>query len=263
VRVQAVGDQDIFFEVLRALTGQPFNEILDISESLPVVNPEPGDVEEWVTTAMSTNWTVKSAEEQLIASNRTVRARRSGHLPTIDGTISYNHFVTGGVQSFFGGKTDSTVYGLRATLPIYQGGFINSRTKEAQALAERSRQQLADARLTISRDTRNIFRRVATDVVRVEARLKAIKSSESALEATETGYEVGTRNVVDVLRAQETFFRSLYDYADSRYNYMLSLILLKQQAGVLNEEDLAELNQFADPNTVISRITTLSLRSGT
>jgi outer membrane protein len=263
VRVQAVGDQDIFFEVLRALTGQPFNEILDISESLPVINPEPGDVEEWVTTAMSTNWTVKSAEEQLIASNRTVRARRSGHLPTIDGTISYNHFVTGGVQSFFGGKTDSTVYGLRATLPIYQGGFINSRTKEAQALAERSRQQLADARLTISRDTRNIFRRVATDVVRVEARLKAIKSSESALEATETGYEVGTRNVVDVLRAQETFFRSLYDYADSRYNYMLSLILLKQQSGVLNEEDLTELNKFADPNTVISRITTLSLRSGT
>jgi outer membrane protein len=263
IRVQAVGDQDIFFEVLRALTGQPFNEILDISESLPVVDPVPGDVEEWVTTAMATNPTVKSAEEQLIASNRTVRARRSGHLPTIDGTISYNHFVTGGVQSFFGGKTNSTVYGLRATLPIYQGGFINSRTKEAQALAERSRQQLADARLTISRDTRNIFRRVATDVVRVEARIKAIASAESALEATETGYEVGTRNVVDVLRAQENFFRSQYDYADSRYNYMLSLILLKQQSGVLNEEDLAELNQFADPNTVISRITTLSLRSGT
>lgn len=257
IRVQAVGDHDIFFEVLRTLSGQPYNEILDISEELPIVNPAPGDVEEWVTTALATNPTVLAAEQQLVSSERTVRARRSGHLPTIDGTISYSHFVTGGPQSFFGGKTDSTIYGLTATLPIYQGGFVSSRTKEAQALADRSAQLLQDSRLTISRDTRNLFRRVQTDVVRVGARLKAIASAESALEATETGYEVGTRNVVDVLRAQENFFRSQFDYADSRYNYMLSLILLKQRAGVLTEEDLTELNKFADPNTPVERIASL------
>ena len=135
--------------------------------------------------------------------------------------------MTGGPQAFFGGKTDSTVYGLTATLPIYQGGFVSSRTKEAQALADRSAEMLQDSRLRVSRDTRNLFRRVATDVIRVGARLKAIASAESALDATETGYEVGTRNVVDVLRAQENFFRSQFDYADSRYNYILSLILLK------------------------------------
>ena len=259
IRVQAVGDHDIFFEVLRTLTRQPYTEVLDISEDLPIVNPEPGDVEEWVNTALATNPTVLSAEEQLKAAERTVRARRSGHLPTIDGTITFSHFVNGSFASIgtISGKTDTTVYGLTATLPIYQGGFISSRTKEAQALADRSSQLLLDSRLTISRDTRNLFRRVLTDVIRVGARLKAVASSESALEATETGYEVGTRNVVDVLRAQETFFRSQFDYADSRYNDMLSLILLKQRAGVLAPEDLMELNRFADPNAPVARITSL------
>jgi outer membrane protein len=262
VRVQAVGDHDIFFEVLRTLTRQPYNEILDISETLPIVNPEPADVEEWVNVALATNPNVLSAEQQLVAAERTVRARRSGHLPTIDGTIDFRHSVTGG-PNFFGGKTDRTIYGLTATLPIYQGGFVSSRTKEAQALADRSAQLLQDSRLTISRDTRNLFRRVQTDVVRVGARLKAIASAESALEATETGYEVGTRNVVDVLRAQDNFFRSQFDYADSRYNYMLSLILLKQRAGVLSPEDLIELNRFADPSAPVTRIATLQARSGT
>lgn len=263
VRVQAVGDHDIFFEVLRTLTGQPYEEILDISEDLPIVDPEPSNVEEWVNTALAKNPTVLAAEAQLSSAERTVRARRSGHLPTIDGTVTFNHAVVGGPQALFGGKTDTTIYGLTATLPIYQGGFVGSRTKEAQALADRSAQLLQESRLRVSRDTRNLFRRVLTDVVRVGARLKAIASSESALEATETGYEVGTRNIVDVLRAQETFFRSLFDYADSRYNYMLSLILLKQQAGVLAPEDVTDLNQFADPSAPVKRILTLSARSGT
>lgn len=257
IRVQAVGDHDIFFEVLRTLTGEPYNEILNISEELPIIDPDPMNVEEWVTVALQSNPTVLAAESQLVAAERTVRARRSGHLPTVDGTITYRHNVTGGPQSFFGGKTDTTIYGLTATLPLYQGGFISSRTKEAQALADRSAELVQDSRLTISRDTRNLFRRVQTDVVRVGARLKSIASARSALEATETGYEVGTRNVVDVLRAQENYFRSMFDYADSRYNYMLSLILLKQQAGVLAREDIEELNRFADPNAPVTRISSL------
>ncbi|HEY5645138.1 MAG TPA: TolC family protein, partial [Pseudomonadales bacterium] len=86
IRVQAVGDHDIFFEVLRTLTREPYNEILNISEELPIVNPDPGNVEEWVTVALESNPNVLAAESQLVAAERTVRARRSGHLPTIDGT---------------------------------------------------------------------------------------------------------------------------------------------------------------------------------
>ncbi len=106
---------------------------------------------------------------------------------------------------------------------------------------------LLNQQRTVTRDIRNLYQAVATHVVRVRARLKAITSSESALEATETGYEVGTRNIVDVLQAQQLLFRSQFDYADSRYNYVLDLLLLKNTAGALVEDDLRELNSYTDP----------------
>jgi len=259
-RIQAVGDHDIFFERLRTLAGQPYNEIDSISEELPIVNPDPANQDDWVKVAMENNYSILAAESQLTAAQRNIRARRSDHLPTIDGTVSYSHFVTGG-SNFLGGKTDTTVYGLTMTLPIYQGGYINSRTREAQALSDQSAQLLANSRRTVSRDTRNLFQRVATDVVRVKARIRAIASAESALEATETGYEVGTRNIVDVLQVQNRLYLSQFDYADSRYNYILGLFLLKQQAGTLNDKDLYELNTFSDENAPIKRVVSLKERS--
>ena len=138
-------------------------------------------------------------------------------------------------------------------LPIYQGGFTHSRRKEARALADQARDELLNQQLTVTRDARSLFQTVATDVVRVGARLKAIASSQSALEATETGYEVGTRNIVDVLQAQQRLYASQFDYADSRYNYVIDLMALKQVAGALVEEDVAELNQFADSSNPVLR----------
>ena len=127
-------------------------------------------------------------------------------------------------------------------------------------MAEQAREDLLNQQLTVSRDTRNLFQMVATDVVRVGARMKAIASSESALEATETGYEVGTRNIVDVLQAQQRLFASQFDYADSRYNYVIDLMRLKQAAGILNDEDLMELNRFADPADPVTREASLRNR---
>ena len=255
-RIQAEGDHDIFFETLSTLTGRPFSSLDRLSERLPIVNPDPQSEAEWVETALAENYAVRAALAAVSAARRNVRAQRSGHLPTIDATISHNHFVTGG-QSVFGRsgvKTDTTVYGAQITLPLFQGGFTRARTKEAVALADQAREQLAEQQLTVSRDTRNLFRAVATDVVRVKARLKAIKSSESALEATETGYEVGTRNIVDVLQAQQRLFASQFDYADSRYNYVINLMRLKQAAGTLLDQDLLEVNRYTDANAPVTRL---------
>ena len=258
-RVQAAGDHDIFFETLRKLTGEPYTSVDRIAEALPIVDPSPSNEEEWVNTAMAANLGIRSASAQLEAAERTLRARRSGHLPTIDATVSTSHFVTGGA-AFLGSKIDQDVYAVSINLPIYQGGFTSSRAREARSLAEQSRQLLLDEQLTVSRDTRNLFRAVATDVVRVRARLKAIASSESALEATETGYEVGTRNIVDVLEAQNRLYASQFDYADSRYNYITNLMLLKRAAGTLSDEDLQDLNNFTDPNDTVERLNSLSSR---
>lgn len=260
VRVQAAGDHDIFFVTLRTLTGQPYDSIDRISAALPIVDPTPGNEQEWVNTALENNYDIRAATAQLEAAERTLRARRSGHMPTIDASISHSHFVTGGT-SFLGGKTDQDVYALSINLPIYQGGLTSSRAREARSQVEQTRQLLLDQQLTVTRDTRNLFRAVATDVVRVRARQRAIASSESALEATETGYEVGTRNIVDVLDAQNRLYSSQFDYADSRYNYIIDLMLLKQRAGTLADPDLERLNTFTDPNDAVKRLDSLRVRT--
>ena len=145
-------------------------------------------------------------------------------------------------------------------MPLYQGGAIRSRVREANARVAQSQEQLLNQKRTVTRNIRNLFKSVVTDVVRVEARLKAIRSSQSALEATETGYEVGTRNIVDVLQAQQRLFSSQFDYADSRYNYVLNLMRLKQATGKLAQEDLEELNQFVDDGDLVERVVSLRLR---
>ena len=147
---------------------------------------------------------------------------------------------------------------MQLNVPIYNGGITRSRVKQAAAQADQAKELLNNRRLTVIRDTRNLYRAVATDVVRVQARLKAIRSSASALEAVETGYEVGTRNVVDVLQAQQRLFASQFDYADSRYNYIINLMSLKQAAGTLETADLLELNNFTDPDDQVVRLISLN-----
>ena len=252
-RIQADGDYDIFFESLGTLTGINYERLARISEDLPIVNPNPMDESAWVAEALANNLSIRAAQEQLAAARRAVRARRSGHLPTIDATITQVHQVTGAPNFFGSDTTEQTVYGLQLNLPLYTGGLIRARTKEASALQRQAQELLLNQRRTVTRDIRNLYQAVATDVVRVKARQKAIASSQSALEATETGYEVGTRNIVDVLQAQQLLFRSQFDYADSRYNYILDLLLLKDTAGTLVDADLEELNNFIDANDPVIR----------
>ncbi len=254
-RIQAEGDHDNFFESLRTLTNKAYNSVDQLASALPIVDPAPADEEEWVRTALGQNFQIRSASSALESAQRDLKSRLAGHLPTIDASASHNHSVTGG-RSFFGNKFDQTTYSVTLRVPVFQGGLTHSRFKESRARVEEARQRLIERELTVSRDTRNLFRSVKTDVVRVAARLKAIRSSTSALEATETGYEVGTRNIVEVLQAQQRLFASQFDYADSRYNYVLNLMRLKQSAGSLEQRDIGDLNEYMDaenPVTMVSR----------
>ena len=255
--IQAEGDYAITYETLSTLTGQSYDALNRLSDALPIVNPDPFDEETWVSAAMSTNHGINSASAQLTAARRDIRAKQAGHLPTVDATVTQAQSVTGG-QNFFGtDTTEQTIYGLQLTVPLYTGGLTRSRARQANATAERAQELLLSQQLNVTRDTRNLYKSVTTDVIRVRARLKAIRSAQSALEATQTGYEVGTRNIVDVLQAQQRLYSSQFDYADSRYNYLLNLMRLKQVVGTLDAEDLQELNSFMDPNDQVQRVVAL------
>jgi outer membrane protein len=259
-QIQAETNHYISFETLRTLTGRDYERLATLSAQLPVVNPDPMDEEAWVRAALTTNLGIKAALEQLDASRKDKRARLSDHLPTVDATVTHSNNNNGNplTRSFSPEESETTIYGLQMTIPVFQGGRTTSRVREGSARVEQAKEQLLNQQRTVVRNTRNLYKSVSTDVARVRARLKAIRSSQSALEATQTGYEVGTRNIVDVLQAQQRLYDSQFAYADSRYTYLLNLLRLKQQTGLLNAADLEEMNSFMDNGNPVVRVVSMA-----
>ena len=248
-RIQTEGNRDISFEGLRTLTGQQYTEIDRVADHMPIVDPSPAEESEWVAAALSSNARIRAGRENLKAAERDLKAAYSALLPRVSATVSYNG---GDGSSSFNGQvfqdpgSSSVNYTLNVNVPLFQGLREYSGMRQARLGVEQARQTLLRQELTVTESVRNLFRTVKVNVVRVQARGEAIKSAEAALQATQTGYDVGTRNIVEVLLAQRRLFQSQFDHADARYDYMLNLLRLKQSAGTLDARDIADLNNHMD-----------------
>ena len=256
-RIQAESDLRISFEALRTLTGVAYGEIDGIVADLPIVNPMPNDEEEWVRTAMATSHQIRAAEEALKGAEADLKNAMAARLPTIRASASYGS--NSGESSVSGfvlpdqGTSTSKSYSVNLSMPLFQGLRLPSGVRQSRYALEVSRQNLIQQELTVSEEVRTRFLTVVTDVVRVAARGEAIKSAEAALEATQTGYEVGTRNIVDVLNAQRQLFASQFSYQQSRYNYVLNMLRLKQSAGTLSAMDIDRLDGQMDSANPVQR----------
>ena len=143
-----------------------------------------------------------------------------------------------------GGAFDRTSLALSINIPIYTGGAVSSRRRQAEQNLVAAQESLELTRRQLTQNIRNAYRRVNTDVLVIAQRQQSIDSAQLALDATELGAEVGTRNIVEVLRARENLFRALRQYADARFNYVLDTLLLKQVAGILTPDDIIALNEW-------------------
>jgi outer membrane protein len=132
-------------------------------------------------------------------------------------------------------------------VPIYSGGAVASRVREATYLHQASQQLLERTARQTERQTRDAFLSVTSEISRVQALAQAVESSQTALRATEAGFEVGTRTTVDVLQSRRQLFEAQRDYANSRYTYLVNALLLKQAAGILREADIEEVDGWLRP----------------
>jgi outer membrane protein len=182
-------------------------------------------------------------------STKEIERNRAGHLPTIDAFATYSDSSAG--SSFLGTNTlgsenSSKVLGVQLAIPIYQGGLVSSRVREAIANEDKAKQDLDNARRTAELTARQTFLSVTSGIAQVKALEGALVSSQSSLDSTRLGQEVGVRTQVDVLNAQQLLFQTRRDLAQSKYNYVLSLLRLKAAVGKLSEEDLARVNLWLD-----------------
>jgi len=154
----------------------------------------------------------------------------------------------GGLRST--GAIDGTTLSLNINIPLYAGGGTTARRRAAEYDVVAQQEQVSLTRRQTTQDARNAYRRVNTDALVVSQRQQAITSAQSALEAIEVGYEVGTRNIVDVLQARQQLFVALRNYSDARYNYVLDSLRLKQVTGLLSPQDILELNEWLEEEPV-------------
>jgi len=254
--IEAEGAQAVTFESLLRLTGQAFFEVAGLSPEFPVAYPEPRDEEAWVMAAVRQNYSLVAAREGVNAAERELQAARSGHLPTLDAQVAYNRNNSGSIGFFGSSGTESEQQSmaLQLNVPLYSGGATRSRAKQAGYLLEQAQRNFDLTQRTVVENTRTLYSALNTDVARVTARLRGIESSQSALDATQTGYEVGTRNIVDVLLAQQRLFQAQFQYASARYRYIKDTLRLKQAVGTLSPDDIADLNRYLSATQVVSKI---------
>jgi len=238
---------DISFEALEVLTGQQHKNVNGLKDSVSMQMPTPTNVADWVTTGLEKFPGIQIASLQKTAvGHQRDAARYNRFVPTANLFANY----TDGDQRPFSGNdpTQSTVisYGVKVSIPVFAGGSLYGQSKQAAANLAATEYQLESQRRQVKQKIRSLYRQLQTTVQNIDARKQAITSAQSALEATETGYEVGTRNIVEVLDAQRQLFGARRDYANARYDYILTLLNLKFYAGTLNEGDIQALNAWLE-----------------
>lgn len=250
------------FQALYTLTNREYLALEGIRHTLPVLAPVPNEAKAWVDTATRQNLNLLAVNYAVTAAEETLRQRRSGHAPTLDAVASYrkgdndalgftNPDSTGlspGVMPRYTGDVEQRSIGLQLNIPLYSGGLTTSQSREAYYQLSQSEQQRESLRRQVVEATRNLHRAVNTDIEQVQARRQSIISNQSALEATEIGYQVGTRNIVDVLDTQRRLYAAVRDYNNARYDYILDNLRLKQAAGTLNPDDLQQLAAYLKPD---------------
>jgi outer membrane protein len=232
---------DISYEALEQITGQRFENLAHLRGDVEFSTPKKA-AGEWVDAGLSKYAGIQLAQEGVNAAEYTRKAGWSNYAPVINAQWSY----TDGEQVVGSNVVDGTTtsLALTATIPLFAGGSNYAKAKQAAARSTEASANLDLQQRTVKNNIRSLYRKVQTDVLTVKARNRATVSSRSALEATETGYQVGTRNIVEVLNAQRNLFSAQRDYANARYDYIIDLLNLKFFAGSLAEADIQALNAW-------------------
>jgi len=253
--LEARGALNIAFEGLAVLTGQDHKVLAGLTENFAATNPEPLSNQEWVDFAIGNNFQLKVAELGKDAAYNSAKASAAARLPKVSGRVSYFDSDSDGTRytSPFESQQDGHSFVVSVTMPIWMGGSVDAQRRQAKQRSIASDEGYIATKRNTVQAARSLHQLVLTNTARVKARKQSITSADSALQATQAGYEVGTRNIVDVLVAQRTVYQARRNYSNARYDYILSMMRLKEVAGQLSPEDIYQLNAWLDPQRVIAK----------
>lgn len=242
--IAAKNDLEIKKRALQQIIGRIPGALATLSGKLALKYPEPNDMAKWVDAAQQQNLQLQIQRAAQEIANLEVEKNRAGHHPTVDLVASYNE--TNNPSYLLSGTTTSQTIGVQFNLPLYQGGLVNSKVREAVANQGKARQDVELTRRQVALQSNQAFLGVTNGIAQVKALEQALVSSQSMLDSTRIGQEVGVRTSVDVLNAQQQLFSAKRDLSQARYNTLISQIKLKLATGTLGEEDVQQINQWLE-----------------
>ena len=246
--IAAQNDLENRRQALQLITGKPYAELKPLRADVRLAPPNPDNMETWVDLAEKQSYPVLIQEATAEIAVLEAKRASAAHHPTLDIVATHGQTSqTASTQTSVGTDNTSTVIGLQLAMPLYQGGALNSREREAAALQLRSREDLENARRSAALTARQTYNTVLNGIAQVGALEQALVSSQSALDSNRLGYEVGVRINIDVLNAQQQLFQTRRDLAVARYNTITNSLRLKAAAGSLREEDIEEVNRALAP----------------
>jgi|TARA_B110000259_G_scaffold72134_1_gene84803 outer membrane protein len=253
--LEAQGALNIAFEQLQVLTGDDHNVLAGLAEKFVATNPQPLSNSEWVDFAIGNNYPLKVAKLGKDAAYNNAKAATAARLPKVTGSATYFDSDSDGTRYAipFDSQQDGNSFAISVTMPIWLGGSLDAQRRQAKQQSIASDEGYIATKRNTVQAARSLHQLVLTNTARVKARAQSITSADSALQATQAGYEVGTRNIVDVLVAQRTVFQARRNFANARYDYILSMMRLKEVAGQLSPDDVYQLNAWLDPQLVINK----------
>jgi outer membrane protein len=239
-------------ELLREITGDPFDWLARPIEPFELANPDPVNEDRWVDMALQQNLALVSSRLAADIARENIGAARGGHFPSLDLVGSRYKLTTNGLDTFTdgtpaGGTTlnqNQRSIGLQLTFPIYAGGMVSSEVRQAVYLHRAAKERVERVARQTEHDARDSYLGVLSEISRVKALRRAVESNATSLRATESGYEAGTRTAVDVLQSRQLWVQAQTDYSRSRYDYMLNVLKLQQAAGTLSQQSLERINSL-------------------
>lgn len=230
---------------LKTITGEYPARLAPLGAKLTLVAPSPPEVERWTETASKQNLKLLAANFNAESARQEIRKSEAGHLPTLDLVARANReAINGGT----GGPSDfaNKSLALQLAIPIFRGGQVLARTRESRAQYAQAIERLEKERRSSERDAREAYFGVNTNISKVAVLERAVRSHESAVEATQLGYQLNHRTAIDVVNAQRELFRARRDLAAARYEYVLNVLRLKRAAGTLEDADVEKVNEWLD-----------------
>jgi outer membrane protein len=224
---------------LTEIVGPHAAAIAPLRQDIPLIPLEPASADDWVASARLDNFDVRTAELQMEAAERDVSAQRGRALPTFALTGSSSKLAQD--EALGGNQTFDTV-GVSFTWPLFQGGAVASAVRQSRALYRQAQATYDSVQRDTERQTRAAFRGIATGAQRINAGRRAVDSGQRAVEASRRNVEFGTGTEFELLNAQDNYYAALRAYSQSRYDYLTSVLTLKQQAGRLSEYDLVAID---------------------